>query len=150
MRPVMAFRDCSGSPVTPAKTRMGFPTPPQATGAVLASRQSTAAWNGGNPRADEKGTGNRHRSSASACAFKERSKAECNQNRLQARIGGEGSNRFLHHLELAGFHGNVVEENGGNDDPRNPDQSKHNSQEGGVGNKEGRHPKNRLRPEPQP
>ena len=50
IRPVMAFRDCSGSPVTPAKTRMGFPTPPQATGAVLASKHSTAAWNGGKPR----------------------------------------------------------------------------------------------------
>ena len=50
MRPVIALRACSGSPVTPASTRMGFPTPPQATGAVLASRHTVAAWKGGKPR----------------------------------------------------------------------------------------------------
>ena len=32
-----------GMPVTPASVRIGLPTPPQATGAVLATRQSTAA-----------------------------------------------------------------------------------------------------------
>ncbi len=37
-------------PVTPFSTRIGLPTPPQATGAVFASRQSVAAWNGGKPR----------------------------------------------------------------------------------------------------
>ena len=50
IRPVIALSACSGSPVTPASTRIGLPTPPQATGAVLASRHSVAAWNGGKPR----------------------------------------------------------------------------------------------------
>ena len=49
IRPVMALKAVSGSPVTPARTRIGLPTPPQATGAVLATRQSVAAWNGSNP-----------------------------------------------------------------------------------------------------
>ena len=43
MRPVIALNCISGSPVTPASVRIGLPTPPQATGAVLATRQSTAA-----------------------------------------------------------------------------------------------------------
>jgi hypothetical protein len=42
---------------------------------------------------------------------------------------GEGGNRFLHHLELTGFDGNVVEKNGGDNDPRNPHKSKDNAQE---------------------
>ena len=50
MRPAIALNCASGSPVTPASTRIGLPTPPHATGAVLAIRQSVAAWNGGKPR----------------------------------------------------------------------------------------------------
>ena len=49
IRPVMALRAASGKPVTPARTRIGLPTPPQATGAVLATRQSVAARNGSKP-----------------------------------------------------------------------------------------------------
>ncbi len=45
----MALKAVSGNPVTPARTRIGLPTPPQATGTVLATRQSVAAWNGSNP-----------------------------------------------------------------------------------------------------
>ena len=43
MRPAMALNCASGSPVTPARTRIGLPTPPHATGAVLASRHNVAA-----------------------------------------------------------------------------------------------------------
>ncbi len=43
MRPVMALSDDSEKPVTPDRTRMGVPTAPHATGAVLASKQSVAA-----------------------------------------------------------------------------------------------------------
>ncbi len=39
----------SGRFVTAASVRMGLPTPPQATGAVFAIRQSTAASNGLKP-----------------------------------------------------------------------------------------------------
>ena len=45
----MALRAGSGRPVTAARVRIGLPTAPQATGAVLASRQSVAAWNGSKP-----------------------------------------------------------------------------------------------------
>ena len=43
IRPVMADSCISGRPVTPASTRIGLPTAPQATGAVLATRHSVAA-----------------------------------------------------------------------------------------------------------
>ena len=49
MRPAIALNSSSGNPVTPASTRIGLPTPPHATGAVLATRQSVAAWNGLKP-----------------------------------------------------------------------------------------------------
>ena len=45
----MAPSAVSGRPVTPASTRIGLPTPPHATGAVFATRQSVAAWKGSNP-----------------------------------------------------------------------------------------------------
>ena len=50
IRPAIADSSNSGSPVTPASVRIGLPTPPHATGAVLAIRQRTAASNGLKPR----------------------------------------------------------------------------------------------------
>ncbi len=50
MRPAIAESCHSSSPVTPTRVRIGLPTPPHATGAVLAIRQSTAASNGLKPR----------------------------------------------------------------------------------------------------
>src|SRR6266545_6758041 len=47
--PAIALSECSGNPVTPVRMRIGLPTPPQATGAVLARRQSVAAWKGAKP-----------------------------------------------------------------------------------------------------
>src|ERR1700736_1076531 len=49
IRPTIALRSASGSPVTATNARIGFPTPPNATGAVLAIRHSTAAPNGLKP-----------------------------------------------------------------------------------------------------
>ena len=50
IRPAIADSSNSGSPVTPRSVRIGLPTPPHATGAVLAIRQRTAASNGLKPR----------------------------------------------------------------------------------------------------
>ncbi|MGC4051814.1 MAG: hypothetical protein QM757_20920 [Paludibaculum sp.] len=49
MRPIVALRSDSGSPVTEASVRTGLPMPPQATGAVFAMRQTTAVSNGRKP-----------------------------------------------------------------------------------------------------
>ena len=43
MRPAIALNCITGSPVTSASTRIGLPTPPQATGAVLAIKHNVAA-----------------------------------------------------------------------------------------------------------
>ena len=45
----MALRASTSRPVTALSVRSGVPMPPQATGAVLAIRQSRAAWNGWKP-----------------------------------------------------------------------------------------------------
>ena len=45
----MALSASTSSPVTVLRVRIGVPIAPQATGAVLAIRQSKAAWNGRNP-----------------------------------------------------------------------------------------------------
>ncbi len=50
MRPIIALKSASGSPVTATSVRTGFPRPPYATGAEFAIRQIIAVWNGGNPR----------------------------------------------------------------------------------------------------
>ena len=49
IRPDVALRAWTSSSVTRLSVRIGMPMPPQATGAVLAIRQSNAAWNGWNP-----------------------------------------------------------------------------------------------------
>ena len=54
MRPQVALSASTSSPVTALKVRNGVPMPPQATGAVLAIRQSKAAWKGLNPRPTRK------------------------------------------------------------------------------------------------
>jgi len=45
----MALRASLSSPVISPSVRIGTPMDPQATGAVLAIRQSRAAWNGRKP-----------------------------------------------------------------------------------------------------
>ena len=42
MRPTMALKSGSGNPVTAVRVRMGFPNPPNATGAEFAIKQRTA------------------------------------------------------------------------------------------------------------
>ncbi len=49
MRPIIALRSDSGRPDTAASVCTGVPMAPHATGDVLASRFSAAAWNGWNP-----------------------------------------------------------------------------------------------------
>src|SRR3989442_654803 len=49
MRPIIALRSDSGRPDTAASVCTGVPMAPHATGDVLASRLSAAAWNGLNP-----------------------------------------------------------------------------------------------------
>ena len=49
MRPIMALKSDSGRPDTAASVCTGVPIAPHATGDVLASRLSAAAWNGWNP-----------------------------------------------------------------------------------------------------
>ena len=49
IRPEVALNALTSSPVTLLSVRIGVPIAPQATGAVLAIRQSVAAWNGSNP-----------------------------------------------------------------------------------------------------
>ena len=47
--PHVALKAWTSRPVTLLSVRIGMPMPPQATGAVLAIKQSKAAWNGRNP-----------------------------------------------------------------------------------------------------
>ena len=50
-RPTAALSEPSGSAVTPASVTIGVARAPNATGAVLATRQRPAAVNAGSPRA---------------------------------------------------------------------------------------------------
>ena len=50
MRPTPALKRISGRPVIPASVTIGIAMDPNATGAVFASRQMAAAWNGEKPR----------------------------------------------------------------------------------------------------
>ena len=50
-RPVIAAMSASGSPVTPARAMTGAASAPKATGAVFASRDTSAALSGAMPAA---------------------------------------------------------------------------------------------------
>ena len=53
----------------------------------------------------------------SGATFDECAEAERDEQNLQAAIGRDAGDGFLHDFELAGFDGNVVEVDGGENDP---------------------------------
>ena len=61
--------------------------------------------------------GNRDRRSEARSALDERAKTKRNKQHLQAAVGRNPRNRFLHDFKLAGFDGNVVQVDGGENDP---------------------------------
>ena len=99
-----------------------MPMPPQATGAVLAIRQSKAAWNGWNPsptrNAAEIATG----CPEAGGPLDERPEAEGDQHRLEPPVGRKPGDRRLHHLELPGRDRDIVEEDRRHDQPDDPEQ----------------------------
>ena len=69
------------------------------------------------PHADEHGAANRHRGAAAARAFQQRAEREGDEQHLQAPVARNAADRLLDDLELLGFHGDVVHENGRHQDP---------------------------------
>src|SRR6266481_3503572 len=57
------------------------------------------------------------RGGESGAAFDECAEAEGDEEELQATVGGDGGDGLLHDFKLTGFDGDVVEEDGGDDDP---------------------------------
>jgi hypothetical protein len=66
---------------------------------------------------NHEGAGDGDGRAESGSAFDECAKAECHQQHLQAPVGGDAGNRFLHDFELAGCHRNVVEKDSRQHDP---------------------------------
>ncbi len=96
----------SGRAVTVVRTRIGVPTAPQATGAVLAIRQSVAAWNGSKPRPIRNEPAIATGGPAAAGALQEAPK----QNAIRiscSRLSVEAPRSIFHDLELAGFDGDL-------------------------------------------
>ena len=72
---------------------IGVPSAPNATGAVFAISASPAAYNGGNPVADERRRRNRHRRAKPGRPLDERPKAKRDQQRLDPLIGRQCRDR---------------------------------------------------------
>ena len=69
--------------------------------------------------ADHEGAGDGHGSTEAGRTFDECAEAKSDEEKLQAAVGSDGGDGLLHDFELAGFDGDVVEEDGGDDDPDN-------------------------------
>src|SRR5882762_1410201 len=103
IRPIMAFRSLSGSAVTTASVCTGverFEAEPE-----------------------HESAGNRHGSAKARRSFNERAETKSHQEKLQAAVRRDGGDRLLHDFKLAGFDGNVVKKDRGDDDPDNFQQA---------------------------
>ena len=67
--------------------------------------------------ADHESAGDGDRCAESGAAFDEGAEAEGDEKQLEAAVGSDGGDGLLHDFKLAGFDGDVVEEDGGDDDP---------------------------------
>src|SRR4029077_17609087 len=92
-------------------------------------------------KADHERAGNRDRRSESRATLDKRAEAERNEENLQPAIGRDSRARFLNDFKLAGLDGNVVEEHGGEDDPRNFQNAKRHAISKSRDGEGGRHVK---------
>jgi hypothetical protein len=67
--------------------------------------------------ADHKSASDGDRGTETGTAFNESAEAEGYEEELEAAVGSDGRDGLLHDFKLARFDGDVVEENGGDDDP---------------------------------
>src|SRR5271163_4001198 len=67
--------------------------------------------------ADHESASDGYRCAESGTALDESAKAEGDEEELEAAVGSDGGDGLLHDFELAGFDGDVIEEDGGDDDP---------------------------------
>ena len=69
--------------------------------------------------ADHERAGDGDGGAESGAAFDESAEAEGDEKELKAAVGSDGGDGLLHDFELAGLDGDVVEKDGGDDDPDN-------------------------------
>ena len=141
----MALNASSGKPVTPASVRMGLPTPPHATGAVLATRQSVAASNGLKPRPMRNAPAIATGAPPPPAPSEEGAEAEGDQHQLQPFVRRQAGDRRLHHLELTGFARDVVEKDRPDDDPGDPHQPEDDAVHRGGADERRRHAEDEQR-----
>jgi len=67
--------------------------------------------------ADHESASDGYRGSESGAAFDEGAEAEGDEKELEAAVGSDSSNGLLHDFKLTGFDGDVIEEDGGDNDP---------------------------------
>ena len=67
--------------------------------------------------ADHESTGDGDGRAETCAAFDEGAEAESDEEKLEAAVGRDGGDGVLHDFKLAGLDGDVVEKNGGDDDP---------------------------------
>ena len=89
--------------------------------------------------ADHKRTGDSDGGAEPRAAFDKGAKAEGHEQELQAAIRSDGRDGLLHDFELSGLNGNVVEKDGGNDDPDNFEEAKSRAVEKAANSKPSRH-----------
>ena len=123
----------------PPRVVTGMPIEPKATGAVLATSASTAADDRLEAEAGEHGGADRDGGAEAGDALDERPEAEGDEERLDAPVVGEAGERAPDHVEVAAGDGQVVEEDGVQDDPADRPQAEGHAVGGGGDGEADRH-----------
>ena len=88
--------------------------------------------------ADQHGGADRHRRAEAGRALDEGAESEADEEHLDAAVGREAGDCLLHHLELPGLDGDVVDEDCVQDDPADGEQAEQRAvQRGGAGHRGG-------------
>ena len=125
MRPVIALNCASGNAGHARQHADRVADAPQATGAVLASRQSVAAWNGLKPSPMRNAPAIATGAPPPPVPSRNAPKQNAISTSCSRLSDGQCGDRVLHHLELPGLDGDVVEEDRRDDDPGDAGHAEH-------------------------
>ena len=131
-RPTIAPRSSFGSSVSSASVTIGVAIAPNATGAVLATSATAAAFIGLKPTRDQHHRGDRHRRAEAGQRLEQRAEAEGDDHGLDPLVVGDRRERAPQHREVPGLDGHVVDPDRVPDDPHDREQAEARAEHGGV------------------
>ena len=95
----------------------GYADSAESDGSGVGDEIERSGMEGFEPETDHERAGDGDRRAESGAAFDECAETEGDEEELEAAVGRDGGDGLLHDFKLAGIDGDVVEKDGGDDDP---------------------------------